>query len=293
MERQHISSYLTEAIHDRAYELAEQQTSEEKILQVYVNTIAVLAANTYLGWLNFDTDLDGCESLSPVMATIGDYADLYLPKLGGTIECRLVDRNAKSVSLTPQAVADRLGCLVLQIDGNLEQIEEIEEVKIIGFTSNLAPEIELSSLQPLEEAIAYLEGVEAQVQQEIAEVEATNSVSNRYTAFIERIIALRPQLSSYREEILTAIETKFNREYWGEFVNDLEQYIINELLNIQGKHYAPKLKLDRLATQKNIELQQLKNDATGNLVPEEEFETQLRAILKEIRDEKRKEAASN
>jgi Protein of unknown function (DUF1822) len=272
MERQHISSYLTDAIHDRAYELAKQQTNEQKILQVYINVIAVLATSNYLEWLHFDTDLDSCESLSPVMATIGDYADLYLPKLGGTIDCRLVDLDAKSVSLTPQAVANRLGCLVLQIDGNLTDIEEIEEVKIIGFASELATEINLSSLQSLEEAIAYLEKLEIAAEKQLDEVESLNSIPEWIAILIDRIIALYPQLESKQQEIFTAIEDTFNPKKIYGFTNDMEQYIYR-LLSSGGMQYEFNLK-----------------SIGGMPTSDEEFSKQLRLILDDILTEKRNRA---
>ena len=277
MERQHISSYLTDDIHDRAYELAERQTTPEKILQVYVNAIAVQAASTYLGWLNFDTDLDGCDSLSPVMATIGDYADLYLPKLGGTIECRLVDRHAKSVSLPSQAVADRLGCYVLQIDGDLADIEDISEVKIIGFTSELATEINLSSLQPLEEAIGYLEKLEVAAKQQLDEVKSLKSIPEWIAILIERIIALYPQLESKQQEIFMAIEDTFNPKKIYGFTNNMEQYIYS-LLSSEGMQYQFNLKSVKL---KSIE---------GTPTSDEEFSKQLRSILDDILIEKRNRA---
>jgi Protein of unknown function (DUF1822) len=273
MEKQHISSYLTDAMHDRAWELSERQTTPEKILQVYVNAIAVQAVSTYLGWLNFDTNLDGCDSLSPVMATIGDYADLYLPKLGGTIECRLVDRDAKSVSLTPQAVADRLGCYVLQIDGDLADIEDISEVKIIGFTSDLASEINLSSLQPLEDAIGYLEKLEIAAKQQLDEIESLNSIPKRTAILIDKIIALYPQLESKQQKIFTAIEDIFNSKKIYSFTNDMEQYIY-DLLSSGGMQYKLNLRSLKL---KSIE---------GTPTSDEDFSKQLRSILDDILIEK-------
>jgi Protein of unknown function (DUF1822) len=256
-EQQPISSYLDNAIHDRAYELAKLQSSPEKAIQVYTNAIAVLAANTYLGWLNFATDLDACESLNPVLATIGDFADLYLPDLEVTLECRIVSSQANIVSIPSNAVADRSGCLVLQIDGNLADIEDIEEVKIIGFTDRLATEISLSSLKSVEEFIGYLEKLEA------AKTKLVPSQS--IYLLIVKIIALFPQLDSKSQELVAAIETNFHADRYSSFINDVAN-AIDRLLTVDKLNYD------------------LKGEDNTSKNPE------LRDILYEILDKKRNQA---
>lgn len=146
--------------HHAAYQLAKLQRGESAAMQVYANTLAVYALNSYFEWLEIDSSLAESESCHPIVTMFSDVADLLLPGLG-KIECRLVDQGS-TVATIPNVNVDRIGCVVMQMDGELSEIEEITELEILGFTQSLAPEISLADLASTEMLLEHLQQLEAQ-----------------------------------------------------------------------------------------------------------------------------------
>jgi hypothetical protein len=78
---------ITQAAQQIARQFAIEQPTEEKALQVYLNTLAVYAVNNYLRIMDISTDLKGGDSWNPVIRFACDVADLWVTGVG-RLECR-------------------------------------------------------------------------------------------------------------------------------------------------------------------------------------------------------------
>jgi hypothetical protein len=179
--------------HAEADRISRLQPDDDKALRIYANVLAVYAVHAYLQWLEIDSSLEESESFHPVVAMFGDMADLLLPGLG-SLECRLVDRDAEVVHL-PSAKVERLGCVVLRMAGGWEEIEDLTELEIVGFAPSLAPEISMASLSATDVLLEFL--------QELSAIAVTIVPEAR--PLLERIGELLPQLS------IATIAQKFHK----------------------------------------------------------------------------------
>jgi hypothetical protein len=178
-----LSIPIGTAAHHAAYELAKFQPDDDKAIKIYANALAVHAVHAYLQFLKIDSSLEKSESYHPVVALFLDMADLMLPGLG-SLECRLIDQQAQKVTL-PTTSIDRIGCVVLRMEGDLEEIEDLTELEIVGFTPNLAPEISVSSLVSIDELLDRLQELKAQSVDQIAIQSALVHEANTLLASIE------------------------------------------------------------------------------------------------------------
>lgn len=134
---------LTEADHEIAQQLAEQQPNPAKATQVRLNALAVSAVNTYLQMMDIPTDLEASESRSPFMNLYHDAADLVIPGIGH-LECRPVQAQEQTCRVPAEVWEDRIGYVAVQLD------EALEEAKLIGFTPTVEDEeIPLRQFQPI------------------------------------------------------------------------------------------------------------------------------------------------
>jgi ribosomal protein L10 len=142
-------------------ELAEKfagcQPNAEKNQQVYRNTLAVLAVNTFVQELRYETDLDAGESWHPVLRMFHNVADLVLPGIG-KIECCPVMLGETAISL-PEVRENRIAYIAVQF------AEPFDKVKLLGFipaveTMEETEEISLTNLKPIEELLDYLDRIE-------------------------------------------------------------------------------------------------------------------------------------
>jgi hypothetical protein len=181
--------------HAAADRISRLQPDDDKALRIYANVLAVYAVHAYLQWLEIDSSLEESESLHPVVAMFGDVADLLLPGLG-SLECRLVDRDAEVVKL-PSAKVDRLGCVVLRMAGGWDDIEDLTELEIVGFAPSLAPEISVASLTATDVLLELIQGLSAKtaVVADAVEIEASVTIVPEARPLLERIGELLPQLS--------------------------------------------------------------------------------------------------
>ena len=101
-----LSIPLTLAAHHQAQLFYQQHPNPLKAKQVYLNTLAVEAVQTYLSWLDIATSLQTSDSCDPIMQTLTDVADLGLPERG-RLECRSVLPGAKTCYIPPEVNADR------------------------------------------------------------------------------------------------------------------------------------------------------------------------------------------
>jgi hypothetical protein len=189
-----LSISIGTTAHAEADRLSRFQPDDDKALQIYANVLAVYAVHAYLQWLEIDSSLEESESLHPVVAMRGDVADLLLPGLG-SLECRLVDRDAKVVKL-PSAKVERLGCVVLRMASGWEEIEDLTELEILGFAPSLAPEVSVASLAATDVLLELLQGLSAKPVADAVEIDTISvTIVPEARPLLERIAELLPQLS--------------------------------------------------------------------------------------------------
>ncbi len=140
--------------HKQAKKLASVQARVSKGKRVYLNTLAVYAVNSYLGWVKVKTDLTASYSLDPVMASLSDVADLLIQNVG-RLECRPVLPEQQFIDLPSDAIDDRIGFIGVRFR------EQLDFAELLGFTpgldiSNPPEQISLSELIPLENLFDHL-----------------------------------------------------------------------------------------------------------------------------------------
>jgi hypothetical protein len=136
--------------HAQAEQFRRSQPNPHKAKQVYLNTLAVYAVNTYLQCRGFETDLDKSASYDPVMQMLMDTADLVV-KNRGKLECRPVLPDAEVVCVPAEVWEERIGYVAVQLH------ESLREATLLGFVKKVArSELPLSQLRSLEELPRYL-----------------------------------------------------------------------------------------------------------------------------------------
>ena len=119
---------LTIEAHRYAEQFAAEQATPEKGKQVYLNTLAVVAVQTYLKWINIQTAIDKSDCWDGGWRAIFNVADLVLPNLG-KLECRPVLPGEKDFDLPPEVTENRIGYLAVQFE------EDLNQVQLLGFVS--------------------------------------------------------------------------------------------------------------------------------------------------------------
>lgn len=134
---------LTLRRHHTAQLFYQLHSDPEKAKQVYLNTLAVNAVHSYLGWLGIATDLEASDSWNPTIQTLADVADLEI-LYQGKLECRPVLPGATVCHIPSEAWSDRIGYIAVRLDADLQT------ANLLGFVPNVAvEELPLSQLQPI------------------------------------------------------------------------------------------------------------------------------------------------
>lgn len=172
---------ITQEALEIARQFASEQPTQEKALQVYLNTLAVCSVNNYLRIMDIPTSLTAGDSWNPVVRLVVNVADLYVTDLG-RLECLPVPAttldlekiqtpnnnswlqfiSSKSTSkakkaplscyVPPEVQLGRIGYVVVQVD--LEQ----QEATLLGFSQTAETEqLLISQLQPMNELLNHLE----------------------------------------------------------------------------------------------------------------------------------------
>ncbi|MEG4446797.1 DUF1822 family protein [Microcoleus sp. AT9_B5] len=156
-----------------AWQFASEHNHPQKVEQLYLNTLAVLAVCDYLKILDMETDLTKCDSWDPVIRIFENVADLYIKGLG-KIECRPLrsagkqgenaqensSNNLPEICPVPiEAREERIGYIVVEID------EDEKEARLLGFSPTAGTgELVLSELHSLDDFLLHLEHIsESQV----------------------------------------------------------------------------------------------------------------------------------
>ena len=206
--------------HSLAEQNRRQHTQPQKAKQVYLNTLARYAMDSYCRCMGFETDWEMSNSHNPLMQKFMDVADLNVKRLGqliGKLECRPVLPNAKVLEVPPEAWNDRIGYVAVQLDQSLKQ------AILLGFAPNVAhqegiiPLDELRSLAdfptylskfPLVNLRNWLEGIFDAGWRTIDEEFATREVSLA-PAFRSRTLRFR---SSSKEDLIKIVQTTQDEE---------------------------------------------------------------------------------
>ncbi len=134
----------------QAKQFSATQSCPQKAKQVYLNTLAVTAVNSYLNCIGWATNLENSDSWNSVMHTIMDVADLKIPNYG-KLECRFVLSDEEFVTIPPEVWSDRIAYIVVELNNSLT------EAKLLGFTTKISQaNLPLSQLEALDKLPAYL-----------------------------------------------------------------------------------------------------------------------------------------
>ncbi|MEO1125540.1 MAG: DUF1822 family protein [Cyanobacteria bacterium J06639_16] len=127
-----------------------QQTDASKARQIYLNMLAVQAVSFYCECIGVETDFAASDSWDAAMQTLIDVADLEV--IGqGKLECRPLLANDESCYVPPEALADRIGYVVVKIN------ETPLTAELLGFSQTaVGGQITLNELQSLEDLIDVL-----------------------------------------------------------------------------------------------------------------------------------------
>jgi hypothetical protein len=141
---------IAQSARDTATAFAREQPTPEKAEQVHLNTLAVSVVKDYLELMGINTDLATSDSWNRLLRMCADVADLEVPGVG-RLECRPVKIQAETCSVPPEVWEDRVGYVVVQIDGGFQ------EAKILGFVPTAAVEaLPLNQLRSPEDLLDHL-----------------------------------------------------------------------------------------------------------------------------------------
>ncbi|GGA52876.1 DUF1822 family protein [Okeania sp. KiyG1] len=246
METETLKIPITKNDHQHAKEFAAEQRSQAKKAKVYLNTLAVCAVRNFLNIVQIETDVELSGTWNPIERACFDIADLFIPHLDTSVECRPVLPEQEEVTLPPEVKEDRLGYVFVKFDNDLREAE------LLGFMSVFAPyddleDIELEEkLEPFENLFTVLERVEKAGQVDLdsvlAEVEARLKIQSRQELILkfERILRNVPDYqqiadgttefaSYYQEQSLAAASRSEGN------VNELSNEELGKLGDLAGE----------------------------------------------------------
>ncbi|NES03637.1 MAG: DUF1822 family protein [Okeania sp. SIO2F4] len=150
---------LSPESHAMAEQFAQQQISQQRAKEVYLNTLAVYIGRDFLNGLDFDTNLENADCFNPVWRMAEDVADVIIPDLG-VIEFRRVLPGERSFLIPEFVRENRLVYVAVGFD------ESLDFGDILGFIclSDLTESdgyVSLEMLQPAENLLDYLMQLEA------------------------------------------------------------------------------------------------------------------------------------
>lgn len=145
-----ITIPLSERDRTVANHFAQQQLTETKANQIYLNTLAVLTTHHYLNLLGISSNLEQSQCWSVVNQFCADLADLKLPKFG-FLECRPIIQNQNFCQLPLEVMDDRIAYLIIRIS------EDQKAGELLGFVANpQSPRITIEQLNSLDNFLVFL-----------------------------------------------------------------------------------------------------------------------------------------
>jgi hypothetical protein len=136
--------------HVQAEKFRRYQSQGSKAKQVYLNTLAVSVANSYLNLIGWATSLVQSDSWNPISQTMMNVADLQIPGYG-KLECPVALSGENKVIISPETWSGRIGYLVVMLD------QTLKTGQILGFTPRINQlELPLDQLESLSKFPTYL-----------------------------------------------------------------------------------------------------------------------------------------
>ena len=136
--------------HVQAEKFRHYQSQGTKAKQVYLNTLAVSVANSYLNLIGWSSNLSQSDSWNPILQTMMNVADLQIPGYG-KLECRPMLVGQDAVIIPPEVWSNRIGYLIIELDLDLQN------ARSIGFARRVdRPELPIAQLEPLSRFPTYL-----------------------------------------------------------------------------------------------------------------------------------------
>ena len=139
---------LRREAHCLAKQFATQQATPHKGKQVYLNTLAVYAVNSYLKWLQIEADIHQGHSWLPNLRALFNVADLVLPGVG-KLECRPILPGETACNLPLEVREDRIGYVAVQFGDRLDEVQLLGFIRAVDI-SNASEQILIADFQPLD-----------------------------------------------------------------------------------------------------------------------------------------------
>lgn len=150
-EEDTLTMPITLKAHQQAQQFWQQQPNTQAAQQVYLNTLAVQAVQSYLSWFGIVTDLEASDSWNPAIQSLANTADLVVTGVG-KLECRPVLPEADICEIPPEVCCDRIGYVAVQFNS------ELSEATLLGFVPTVTTtQLPLPQLQPLDRLLDYLQ----------------------------------------------------------------------------------------------------------------------------------------
>ncbi|MEM9162612.1 MAG: DUF1822 family protein [Cyanobacteria bacterium P01_F01_bin.4] len=175
--------------HRQAEKFRQQQPTPQKAKQVYLNTLAIYAAQFYLECSGFEPDLASSDGLNPVKQMLLGTSAISLKQIG-QLECCPVLTGATEFEIAPEVRQDRLGYIAVRLDDSLRT------ATLLGFVTEAADVVQLSQLQPIE-ALA----------QQLVPLISPTTARPTTTRAGERITQLSQWLQNLADESWQALDT--------------------------------------------------------------------------------------
>ena len=150
---------ITEDARRYAEEFAAEQKGQAKGAKVYLNTLAVCAVHNFLKIVQIETDLEDSSAWNPIERLCYDIADLFIPHIDSSVECRPVLPDQEEITLPPEVREDRLGYIFVRFDNDLQEAELLGFLSIMHRDDDFE-DLDLKELEPLENFLTVLERME-------------------------------------------------------------------------------------------------------------------------------------
>lgn len=202
-EQQTISIPITAKFRDTALKFAQEQPTQPKAKQVYLNTLAVQVVNSYLQMLDIPTTIEASNSWDFWGRTLADVADLVLTGIGN-LECRYMRTGDLVCDIPPEVCPDRFGYMFVEIN------HTCQEAKIRGFLPQVTTtEINPEQLQPMEEFIEYYHQFSVVKLRKWLE----GIYTSKWQSLEEFTLQKSPQLT-FRSTKIRGLEIDTNKKVW-------------------------------------------------------------------------------
>lgn len=158
---------LDSSIHCQAQELFKQhkqQSNPQRAKQIYLNTLAVSAVNSYLNYTGIETDLKASDRYDPdpELQDLYNLTDLQVTGIG-KLDCLPVWSGAEVIQIPSDTLlSSEIGYIAVQLDGALQEatllgfLKTIEEARVVETEELSIKELPINHLKSLAGILQYL-----------------------------------------------------------------------------------------------------------------------------------------